>query len=142
MPALRAHQTVLFRPTALAAAHMKQQDCHPTPATPSQWTVSFHWLMETASIRDAVLIQQQPKQVFCLNNVCRMSVCFISTFKCSPSPPPPPHTHTHAVVKCPECLPCDDSASQGMYNKLSTSHQTRGDKRYHDDVVRDSLLYI
>ena len=45
------------------------------------------------------------------------------------------HTHTLAVAKCPECLPCDDSASQGMYNKLSTSHQTGGDKRYQDDAV-------
>ena len=34
--------------------------------------------------------------------------------------PLPVHTHTLAVIKCPECVPCDDSALQGMYNKLST----------------------
>ena len=68
--------------------------------------------------------------------------CQFVSFQPSSAPLPPPHTYTHAVVKCPECLPCDDSASQGMYIKLSTSHQTRGDKLYHDDVVRDLLLYM
>ena len=29
-----------------------------------------------------------------------------------------------------------------MYNKLSTSHQTRGDKCYHDDVIIGNHCYI